>query len=367
MAKIKINCPICTRSLQCEERYRGRRIKCPHCKHLFRVPVISFRAPKIPATSTTPTVSPRRRTPKKKLWLAAGIIVLTALLFTAAMLFVWPTRVHWPDRRPIGALFLASDFHASATNPRGWFNDPSLDVTGPGGQERFRQALMAYADRSIAILKRANAQGAIVWDLEGEQFPHKTTYIGDPRLLKRLAPEMAAVADEFFVRLRNAGLRVGMTIRPQQLIFDNYGVPRQTQVFDTKKVLLDKIDYARKRWGATLFYLDSNGGIRRPDEVWQLRQLAGQRPDILLIPEHSYLPYAAFTAPYAALRRGDPAKSSSLTRRLFPGTFRVLDIGGGDEPDKIVIAQSEGDILLFPAWWSNPASELMEHLAEEKP
>jgi len=152
-----------------------------------------------------------------------------------------PVRLHWPDRRPIGVLFLASNFHSSATNPRGWFNDPGLDVTGTNGAQRFRQALLDYTDRSLAILKRTGAQGVIVWDLEGEQFPHKTSFIGDPRLLNRLAPEMAPVADEFFARLRNAGLRVGLTVRPQQLVFD-YGFPSKTQVLNVKQSLLDKID-----------------------------------------------------------------------------------------------------------------------------
>jgi hypothetical protein len=274
-----------------------------------------------------------------------------------------PARVHWPDRRPIGVLMLASNYHSSPTNPRGWFNNPGLDVTGPDGPQRFRKALLDYTDRSIAILKRTGAQGVIIWDLEGEEFPHKTTYIGDPRIMSRLAPEMALVADEFFGRLRSAGLRVGLTVRPQQLVFDDSGMPRQTQVFDIKRILLEKIDYSRKRWGATLFYIDSNGGIRRPDEMWQLRRLAEQRPDVLLIPEHHYLPYAEFSAPYAALRRGDSPETSGLTRKLFPGSFQALDIG--DAPGdwaKIAVARSQGDILLFRAWFWSPECQLLEDL-----
>ena len=89
------------------------------------------------------------------------------------------TILHWPDRRPIGVLFLASHYHSSATNPRGWFNEPSLNFTGTNGVENFRKALMEYTDRSLEILKRTGAQGVIVWDLEGEQYPHKTTFIGD--------------------------------------------------------------------------------------------------------------------------------------------------------------------------------------------
>lgn len=284
------------------------------------------------------------------------------------VLWLWivePVRVHWPDRRPIGLLFLASNFHSSATNPRGWFNDPSLDVTGPDGPQRFRKALLDYTDRSIAILKRTGAQGAIVWDLEGEEYPHKTTYIGDPRLLGRLAPEMAPVVDEFFRRLRSAGLRVGLTVRPQQLVFDDHGQPRQMQMFNIKRILLDKIDYARARWGATMFYVDSNGGIRRPDEAWQLRRLAEQRPDILLIPEHHYLPYSAFSAPYVALRNGNPAETAGLARKLLPGSFWALDIGDASS-DQIALAWQQGDVLLFRAWYWNSDCQLLENFTHEQ-
>jgi hypothetical protein len=306
-----------------------------------------------------------RRRAKRKFLLVASVLVLVA---TTALMGVWivqPMSLHWPDRRPIGVLFLASNYHSSATNPRGWFNDPSLDVTGADGQQRFRKALLDYTDRSIAVLKRTGAQGAIVWDLEGEEFPHKTTYIGDPRLLSHLAPEMVPVVDEFFARLRNAGLRVGLTVRPQQLVFD-HGQPRQTQVFDIKRILLQKIDYARTRWGATLFYVDSNGGIRRPDEVWQLRRLANQRPDILLIPEHHYLPYSAFSAPYVSLRKGDSAATARWSRKLFPGSFQALDISdASSDLDKVTAAWYRGDVLLFRAWFWSPECQLLEGFAHE--
>jgi len=292
--------------------------------------------------------------------------VLVAALLVAGLLFVWPVRVVWPDRRPVGVLFLASGAHASDSNPRGWFNDKTLDVTGPGGRERFRKALLDYADRSIDILKRTGAQGAIVWDLEGEEYPHKTTFIGDPRRLNRLTPEMEPVADEFFERLRNAGFKVGVTIRPQELKFDKFNWPYQSEVFDTKGTLLEKIDYAQKRWGCTLFYIDSNGGVRRPDEVWQLRSLAKQRPDILLIPEHTYLPYAAFSAPYASLRKGAPASSTKWARKLFPGSFQALDVSDGSEEwARIAVARAEGDILLFRAWVWSQECQLLENFAHE--
>jgi hypothetical protein len=356
MARIQITCPGCGQSFQCGERHCGNKIKCAHCKHVILVPQIS----------SVRAASKNRRRSKRKILSVISALVLAAAIAVIAVWIFQPVIIHWPDRRPIGALFLASNSSSSATNPRGWFNDPSLDFTGTNGPQRFRKALLDYADRSIKILKRTGAQGVIVWDLEGEQFPHKITFIGDPRLLDRLAPEMAAAADEFFKRLRNAGLKVGLTIRPQQLVFDQ-GLPRQTQVADIKKILLEKIDYARSRWGATLFYIDSNGGIRRPDEVWQLRRLAEERPDILLIPEHHYLPYRACSAPYVALRKGAPAVTPRWARKLYPGAFQVVDIGdaSSDSPG-ITAAWYQGDVLLFRAWFWSPECQLLEDFAREQ-
>lgn len=358
MAKLKITCPHCGQTLQCRESFLGEKLKCPHCKHSVPVP------PVLPVRPTNVI----RRSLRRKILLATGLLVLVLLIIAA--LDIWPprpVRLHWPDRRPIGEFFLASHFHSSATNPRGWFNDPALDVSGPDGLQRFRKALLAYADRNITVLKRTDAQGVIAWDLEGEQFPHKTSFIGDPRLVNRLAPEMAPVVDEFFARLRDAGLRVGVTIRPQQLVFGDNGVPRQTQVLNLKKVLLAKIDYARSHWGATLFYVDSNAGFWRPDEVWQLRQVAAQRPDILLIPEHHFLPYWAFSAPYVALRKGDPDVTAGWARKRFPGSFQALDISDASSNwAGIAAARLNGDVLLFRAWSWGPECQMLEKFAKER-
>jgi hypothetical protein len=275
--------------------------------------------------------------------------VAIVILFTAVLI---PRQsIAWPDRRPIGALFLADYSHASATNPRGWFNRPELDVAGSGGTERFRNALLEYADRSVAILRQTGSQGMIVWDLEGEQFPQKTSYIGDPRLVERLAPEMAGVVDEFFRRFRDAGLRVGMTIRPQRMVFDATGHPRQSDASDYDRVLLEKIDYARKRWGATLFYIDSNGGILRPSEAFRLRGVARARQDVLLIPEHHDLLYYGFSAPYTSLRVDD-SPLSSVVRIVYPHSFRVLNLAdSGVTAVELRELRQRRDIALFRGWF----------------
>jgi len=360
MSKVKTNCPHCGRTLQMDATIRASRIKCPHCREKFPAPRIS-----------KPVVKPvkeRRHSATRRKWLRIALAtMLIATVLIATMLYVFRSQVHWPDRRPIGVLFLASDYHSSASNPRGWFNEKSMNFTGTNGVENFRKSLAEYTEQSLAILKRTGAQGVIVWDVEGEQFPHKTTFIGDPRLLNRLAPEMDAVADEFFQRLRDAGLRVGVTIRPQQLVFDKGG-PRQTQVLNLAKVLREKIAYARNRWGATLFYIDSNYTLLRPDELWQLRKVAREFPDVLLIPEHHHPLYASFSAPYVSLQKGDdPTASEKWLRRFVTDSFQAVDVSDrAADWVKITAAQSRGDILLFRAWCPSSEVELLEKLAKEK-
>lgn len=294
--------------------------------------------------------------------------VLRLLLLAASCLCIgfgvfWAVRpsLNWTDRRPIGALFLASTAHVSTVNPRGWFNNPGFDVRGSEGALRFRKAMLEYADRSIAILKRTGSQGMIVWDLEGEEFPHKITYIGDPRLLPRLAPEAESVADEFFSRFRRAGLAVGLTIRPQQLTFDTNGRPRQEDVGDYERLLIEKIDYARRRWGATLFYIDSNRGPFWPLEVFRLRRIAQQRPQILLIPEHHDFLYYGFSAPYG-LMQNDDVPTGRAIHWLYPNAFQVLVVAG-QKADDAAVAYQGGDILLFQGWFDTNNSRLVESLA----
>jgi hypothetical protein len=365
MPKIKLNCPHCGATLLCDEESRARRIKCPHCREKFPAPRVSRPEAK-PLNPEKPRRSRSKSSVRKKLiWGGLAVALLLMVLLLAAV-FIFPPGVHWADRRPIGVLFVASNYHTSPTNPRGWFNDRALDVTGTNGAENFRRALTEYTDRSLDILKRTGAQGVIVWDVEGEQFPHKTTFIGDPRLLNHLAPEMDAVTDEFFKRLRDAGLQVGVTIRPQQLSFDE-GEPRQKQVLNELKILRAKIDYARKRWGATLFYIDSNGGIRRPDEILQFRVLAQEYPNCLIMPEHHWLPYFGFSTPYETFRKNADATMPGWVRRIFPHAFRAVDVSdAGNDWAKVSVAQSQGDILLFRAWCESQEVTLLEKLKLEQ-
>ena len=298
-----------------------------------------------------------------------------------------PATLKWDDRRAIGGLFYANSNLGSPTNPRGWFNDKNADFVSDEGRAAFKTKMLAAADRSIEILKKMDAQGMILWDLEGEEFPHATTYIGDPRVLPKLAPEMDAIADELFQKFRDAGFKVGLTIRPSRIV-DN-APDAKTRVkhvhmsFDPVEEMSQKIDYAQKRWNCTIFYLDSNATYAFTPEVdkdgkpkvtaWTMRadmlqRLAAKHPDVLIIPEHSYLGYYGATAPYSEVRAGT-TQTSDKVRLAYPDAFMVLQ--AGDLPDiqkrrdKLVEGVRSGDVLLFRGWFNDSANAEIKSIYDE--
>jgi len=174
----------------------------------------------------------------------------------------YPYELEWEDRRPIGRLFLSSsprDGFPPPANPRGWFNNAEVDTTTEDGLADFEARLMRYAESSAARLVELNAQGMIAWDIEGQEQPHQISYLGDPR---SLPPEMDALADAFFQVFRDAGLRTGITLRPQRPVRAPYSDTVWQQGFIDRRSrfanLSAKIRVVRERWGCTLFYIDSD-------------------------------------------------------------------------------------------------------------
>jgi hypothetical protein len=277
-----------------------------------------------------------------------------------------PFTLNWPDRRPIGSLIIATAAAGWPKNPRGWLLDPKLDITTSGGVAAFHARLLDWADRSVRLLKSMNAQGMVTWDIEGEQFAHPTTYIGDPRLAETTAPEIQGVIDEYFARFTRAGLRVGVTIRPQTVALSQGGKRvEQTSSHDPAQVLIDKIAYARKRWGATLFYIDSNGDQILPLSFEVIRRVADAYPDVLLMPEHKDAAYYSTTAPYSELRGGF-SSTPGFVRDIYPGAFSVINTADGAidrQYAQLQKAVARGDILMFRAWFDDPANAKVRKLS----
>jgi hypothetical protein len=289
----------------------------------------------------------------------------------------YPFQINWKDRRPIGAIFLASSGINLASNPRRWvINDGKIDTTTDQGKSAFREALLKMADNSIKVLKDANAQGMITWDPEGQEFL-ESCYYGDPRLTPVLAPEtefkddrgMSAI-DEYFDKFRRAGLKVGVCLRPQQITMVN-GKPVQGAANNQQaaQVLKDKLAYAKKRWSCTLFYIDSTVAVTAnsldPDVF---KAVADANPDVLLIPENESMRYFAYSAPLNSYVHHKVTSTPAGARMVYPRAFSVLMAPDGDQPqdhDALVTAVRHGDILLFNGWYNNEGAAKIKKLYEE--
>ncbi len=334
----------------------------------------------------------------------------------AAYAAAFPYIVNWPDRRPINLWFMSDHGHASAINPRGYMNNPLLNVSNI---PNFQTQILAQAQNILTSLEArpVRPQGIILWDLEGQEFIQPTTYIGDPRVLgEGYDPEMNAAADQVFGLFKNAGFKVGVTLRPEYLqwgplanlpatcnfnadtnYMDYYvavdggyqndfyactapntwsqiigGNGAQTmytpaQVQQVTNLLISKATYAHSRWGTTLYYVDSavwDGGSPLPASVFVALQQA--LPDSLFIPEQSYIGTLAATMPYAA-------PNGSFNSLFAPETWRFAYPNGGQTTNVsncsagacwttsapgFDIGQKIGDIAMYSAPFQLSAVEL---------
>jgi hypothetical protein len=290
-----------------------------------------------------------------------------------------PTTLDWNDRRPIGSIYLARDNTKWSSNPRGWFNDPKIDVFSPEGLRVFQRRLMKYADNSVALLKAMNAQGMIVWDIEGEEFAHpEASYVGEPTLLWRIAPEMDLFADEFFRKFASQGLRTGICVRPQEIVFRRDGSFYQREfLFNADAIfstLDQKIRYAKNRWNCSLFYVDSNFGALNLGlyNIAIFKKLHEKHPYVLLIPEHENRRYFAYTAPSYDLKGREkwPGTRSLSTEHtsFYPKAFSVINTADGDvtgRRSELIDSVKRGNILLYRTWWRSPEFDAVSSIYKE--
>jgi len=126
--------------------------------------------------------------------------------------------------------------------------------------------------------------------------------------------------------------------------------------------LIDKIAYAKNRWGTTIIYLDSNTNSPQdpsPLDAAAVQKVASKFPDCLLIPEHSNLRYYSYSIPYAELR-GGRAGTTEAVRHTYPNAATLVYTADG--PLDLYKAQlsegiKHGDILMYRTWWPDPQNE----------
>jgi hypothetical protein len=309
----------------------------------------------------------------------------------------YPFTLRWDDRRAIGMMFLATSGvkgEQQKINPRRWMvvDGGRFDMTTLDGKMRFQQGVLKWADNAVKVHLQAGAQGMVTWDIEGQEHPSATFY-GEPHLVGKLAPEMEEevqvevmehgqaktmkmpLIDAYFRKFRDAGLRTGVCLRPQEVRFHPNGHPYQaaTSGDDAYQDIKEDLEYAKKRWGCTLFYLDStvDHKAKSPLEPELFERLQQEHPDVLLMPENQALRYYTCSAPLDSMIHHGVSSTAPRIQALWPESFSVLMANDGTKvhgqantPEaraerrvELLDGVARGDILMFNGWYMNPGAE----------
>ena len=290
----------------------------------------------------------------------------------------YPSLLNWPDHRPILRLFFGGGLGKEEALAR--LKDPE-NVQMPEPDPKFQQRILKRMRDTVETAKAINAQAVIIWDLEGDTFPHATTYIGDPRLTRLLNPQMDLVADEALKIITDAGLQVGVTIRPSRVIYNEQkktATHSHTVAGDPLLELDGKVAYARQRWGCRVFYVDTNyfwrpygkeqkwTSARIPPVVW--RKLKEKYPDTLFIPEFGSIGDYQCVAAYGEADMGNYG-TPVLARAIWPEAFRVIVIEDADPAencDRFVRTVREGNALMTYAFQPTaPNAQFILRFTEE--
>jgi hypothetical protein len=332
----------------------------------------------------------------------------------------YPSVLNWPDRRPIGQLFLANSADTSSTNPGGYFNDPTCYCTD---QATFNSRLSTYVTN---VLNTVNSygfplQGFIFWDLEGEE-SQSLNIVADPRSLPIVSPQMDAVANAMMSQFEAAGYRVGVALRADTFHYGaslpatpctynqpfGSGDPPDNAFFQppfflstgkpTARVytcnqstlnwtlggfqsyyqaalspneqaqaaadIISKAIYANNRWGATLFYVDSNawyGAGQYASYIW--KQIQAAVPNALFLTEHSNAVQFPYVTAYNNSGFDGNYNSAEAGFQIpYPSGFFVSFGNGRTDAHiaEIAAGMCHGDIYGLQAWYDSGEAPVLK-------
>lgn len=320
-------------------------------------------------------------------WLRFGTTASTVITLApeAGSLFsaLYPTITNHPDRRMIGVWFTSQNNETGPNNPRGYnflggtpsaydAYNPATGVIGP----TFVSDITSFATSTVlAFLRAMNAQGVVIWDMEGSEFAQPMSYVGHPAQLASFSPEMATALPALITIFHNAGFRVGATLRSQQTItgtsspatcyggnadpgYDDYfvntslytypsntgrvmqctatntwtaisnnGIGYQTAPQSNSAIVsaLEADITAGNALGFDFYYFDSSvydGGLAYPPSM--LRQIQSDFPNTTIFPEEVVEGHYSASGPYGAVAGENVSQTSSAVRYQVPGSFSFI-------------------------------------------
>jgi len=306
----------------------------------------------------------------------------------------------WPDHRPIGVVMLsnggdgksaepaARDGFRTAKNPRGWnpyfhrkfveingkfypWGD-ELDVKGPNYAADFDFAVNWFVQQSFDRAERFGCQGVLFWDVEGSEFDHPITYVGDPT---KLPPEMRKARVKAWVEeLKRRKMKAGFTFRDTNFVATPYGASQDTSG-DPATVLIRKFQDAFWYYGdnVKLAYLDTLvdedswvDGEPHPRPAAVLAKVQRSVPGWLVMPEFGSRDYDAVPR-VAALRyhsRTGPTPGSLLpSNQAFEVLFPWDGQASTMQRAEYLRAMRSGAITFVTVTWDAPHTTWLPPLA----
>lgn len=270
----------------------------------------------------------------------------------------FPNLIRWTNRQPLGRGFICQPNHTSEINPNGYWGDENFDVSNSA---EFLTRALTFANNAVTIMngQDPSPQGIMIWDLEGNP-SDASVYRGAPHLIATLAPEMDLAADAFFDVFEQAGYIIGMTLRADTLVLTNgvYIHHYPANEDDAVDELRLRVSYARDRWNAKMFYIDScrldidqdgSADVFLPFRAW--RTIQAEFPDCIFIPEQENNYCYGATAPYNEVQ-GGIRSTPALARDIYRRSFSFISPFGGDLSDttQLVDSVSKGDAMFVDGY-----------------
>jgi hypothetical protein len=195
---------------------------------------------------------------------------------------------------------------------------------------------------------------------------------------------MNKIADEMFALITSAGIRAGVTLRPQIITATpgwNESIPpnRPPWPYYQRKLLLPsskqpdedailanlqrKASYAITRWNCSVFYVDSTGFPLV--SVWERLRVAF--PDVVFIPEQSGpLDFGSVT-PLQNDWSGVPLGVSEFTKVIWPAAYNYqlmqvkVNLTKYPVRDWAVLAKA-GDVFRVDGWYDSAHNKFIEEV-----
>ena len=249
----------------------------------------------------------------------------------------------------------------SAKNPRGWnpnfHKDPlgkPLDVADPDYAKKFEAAADAFVVQSLDRAARFGCQGVLFWDVEGSEFDHPTTYVGDPL---RLPPEMKRDRVKAWVaELQRRRMWAGFTFRDTSFVSTPYG-PDQVNASDPAEVLMWKMQKCRFVYGDNCkgAYVDTfvepdswTDGKPHPRSAALLEKIQSRIPGWLIMPEYAGKDYDK--VPRVAPLRYSGAPSVQPFEVLVP----TDKLPTAEQRAEVIRSLNAGALTLLTVTWDAP-------------